>query len=150
VKIVQILFPTPEIGDIILTPACYKRSIMALKTQGELLRRERTRIPVGIVGGEEQFGMGSCVSAVAICTLSVGDSRMQHFVILPGYLVAFPAQGGLIAEEKRTVFRCVGSVAIGAAAVGDRLVDHDTPVDHAVMALLAQPFSRTCQKPGVV
>lgn len=71
---------------------------------------------------------------------------MEQLVELFEDLVTFPAQGGLVAKEEGAVFRGVGSVAVGATAVRNRFVDHGTVIDHAVVALLAQPFGWAGQK----
>ncbi len=146
----QVSVPIPEVGDTIRPLACYKRQVVALEAQGELLRSEFARMSLGGVGGEEQFGLWGGMGSVAICALAVRDSRMLYLVVLSENLVAFPAQPWLVAQEQGTVIRCVGSVAVGAAAVRDRLVDHGTAIDHAIVALLTQSFCRPGQKLGVI
>ena len=149
-EIVQVLVPVPEVGDIILTLARYERGVMALEAQGELLRRECTRVSFRVVGGHEQLGLGGRVGSVAIGTLAFCNGRMDLIVELSVDLVAFPAQRGLVAQEKGTVFRCVGSVAVGTASVRDRLVNHGAVVNHAVVAFLTQSFGRPGQKLGMI
>ena len=142
VKVVQVLVPIPEVGNTIFALACYEGRIVALETQGELLFSECARISFRIVGGEKQLGLWCSMSSVAIGAVSVRDSGVVLIVILSEDLVALSAQRGLVAQEQWAIFGCVRSVAIGTASVGNRLVDHGTAINHAVVTLQAQPFGR--------
>jgi hypothetical protein len=75
---------------------------------------------------------------------------MDLIVVLSVDLVTFPAQRGLIAQEKRAVLRCVRSVAIGTAPIRDRLMNHGAVVNHTVVAFLTQSFGRPGQKLGMI
>jgi hypothetical protein len=142
VKVVQVLVPIPEVGNTIFALTCNEGWVVALETQGELLRSEWARVSFHVVGGEKQLGLGGRVGSMTIGAIPICDGRMLQIVVLSEDLVALPAQRRLIAQEQGTVFRCVRSVAIGAASFRNRLVDHGTAINHAVVALLAQPFGR--------
>ena len=149
-EVVQIFVPMPEIGDTVLPLTCDERRIVALEAKSELFSCKSARVSFRVVGGNEQFGVGSVVGNVAIGAFSVRDGCVVLVVELPEHLMALSAEGGLVAQEERAVFRGVGSVAIGTAAVRDRFVNHLSSIDHAVMAFLTKPFSRHSEEPWAV